>query len=146
MAQKSVIYMTYDNDERCTEILKYIGDAGIMVKARDLKKDPMSEIELGRLFGHVPFNHFLNQASPSYQEAKLDQGLPERQEMLQMIAKDPTLLRRPIISTSRMFVVGCDKKKIAEMLQINRNGTVSPDTQHKSGPRVSRHMVSSAGK
>lgn len=143
---KSATYMTYGNDERCAEIRKFIEDAGVILKVRDLKDNPLSEFELDRLLGHIPMVHFLNQASPAFRKNKLDEALPERDEVLRLIAEDPSLLRRPIIKTARLFTVGCDKKKIAEMLQISRNGQSVNESAGNSQRKVSRHAVSSAGK
>jgi arsenate reductase-like glutaredoxin family protein len=146
MTQKRATFMAYSNDERCSEVRKFIEDAGIILNVRDLKKNPLSEAELDVLLGHIPMVHLLNPASPTYRKKGLDKGLPEREEMLQMIAEDPTLLRQPIVKTMRLFTVGCDKKKIAEMLQITRNGGAAEEPSRNSAPRTSRHAVSSPGK
>ena len=118
MAPKRATFMTYGDSERCSEIKKYIEDSGILLDIRDIEKEPLSEIEVDRMLGHIPMAHFLNQASPVFSKHKLDQGLKEREEMIKLIASEPTLLKRPIIRTTRLIMAGCDKKKIAEMLSI----------------------------
>jgi arsenate reductase-like glutaredoxin family protein len=142
--------MSYGADERCEEIRKFIENAGIRLIVRDLKKDPLSPLELEHLFGYNPMRDFLNPLSKEYTNLGLDKQLPERRELLQMIADHPELLRRPIIKTSRLVTVGCDRKAISAMLQIPLNGTppnggiVMEDTPPPR--RNNRRSVSAGGR
>ena len=145
MAPKRATFMTYGDSDQCREIRKYIEDAGIILDVRDLEKQPLSEIEVDRLLGHIPMAHFLNPISPAYSKHKLDQGLPERPEMIKLIASEPTLLKRPIIKTTRLIMTGCDKKKISEMLSIGSNGEVVEVRGHGNRRQGNRAMAG-AGK
>ena len=122
MPQKTATFFSCEKDEACDELRKYIEDAGIRLIVRDLEKSPMSVRELDQLFGHNPLTYFINPAAEEYARLGLDNELPERGELLQLMADNPGLLRRPIIKTVRLLTVGWNKEKIAEMLQINRNG------------------------
>jgi len=122
MAPKRAIYMTYGNDGYCSEARKFIEDAGILLDVRDLGEKPLTEEELSQLIGHLEITHFLNSLSESYSKYRLDKRLPERHQIIKLMAQDYTLLKRPIVRSARLVTVGCDKHKIAEMLQINTNG------------------------
>ena len=122
MALKKVKYITYDENEQCTEIRNYIENAGIVLDIRDLAKEPLTEDEIAGLISKFDISHFLNPMSKSYKSLGLDKRTPDRDEIIKGIAEDYTLLRRPIIINARLFTVGCNKKTISEMLQINRNG------------------------
>jgi regulatory protein spx len=142
MPQKQATYMTYGNDERCEEIRKYIENSGYRLNVRDLSKQPLSVDELDYLFGHNPLFYFVNPASSEYSRLGLGDEMPERRQMLELIAQNPGLLRRPIVKSARLITVGCNKEKIAEMLQINSNGEAPEETnERRPAPRVPRRSL-----
>ena len=122
MAHKRALYLTYGEDSLCKETMKFIQDAGVILDVRDIATRPLSEGELNRLIGHLEISHFINTLSDSYTKFRLDKHLPSRGDIIRLMAKDHTLLRRPIVKASRLLTVGCDKRKIAEMLQISPDG------------------------
>ncbi|MFQ6008444.1 MAG: arsenate reductase family protein [Candidatus Zixiibacteriota bacterium] len=127
MAPKRAQYLTYGNDELCAETRKFIENAGVLLDVRDIGKNPLSEEELTRLIGHLEITHFLNTLSESYTKYRLDKNLPSREQIIKLIARDHTLLRRPIVRSSRLLTIGCDKQKIADMLQIKSDGESPED-------------------
>lgn len=127
MVAKRATFISYGNSDPCAETKKFIEEAGIVLDVRDLEKDPLSEHELKKMIGHLDLSHFLNTMSESYTKNKLDSNSLDRNEVIKLMAADYTLIRRPIIKGSRLLVVGCDKKKITEMLQLNSNGTPLPE-------------------
>lgn len=144
MPQKQATYMSYGNDERCEEIRKYIENSGYRLIVRDLSKQPLSVDELDFLFGHNPLLYFVNTASSEYSKLGLGDEMPERRQMLELIAKNPGLLRRPIVRNGRLLTVGCNKAKIAEMLQINSNGEAPEETNERRPiPRTPRRSLPS---
>lgn len=137
MAPKRATFLTYGNDEASSEMKKFIEEAGVLLNVRDIEKDPLSERELRTLIGYLQVDHFLNRLSPAYEEFKLDKmENPSRDEVIKLMAKDHTLIRRPIVISTRLKTIGCDKKKIAEMLQIGLNGEPVRQQHQKSGRRV----------
>ena len=128
MAPKRARFYTAEKDERCLETRRFIEDAGILLDVRDIEKNPLSVDELSALYGHCDMSHFVDQMSEAYTEHGLDKKLPERDKLLELMAADCSLIRRPIIKSTRLMMVGCDKNKIAEMLQIGQNG--SGDREH----------------
>ncbi len=142
MAQRRASFMTYGDDEQCNEIRKFIEEAGILLTVRDMKSDPLSVTELNKLLGHIPVTHFLNQVSPSFAKKGLDKGIPEREEVIRMIAEDPSLLRRPIVKTTRLIMAGCDKKKLTEMLQLNQNSNVVNEGYREQPRRTNQKSAS----
>lgn len=127
MPLKRATYLTWGEDEQCAETKKFIENAGVILDVRDLAKQPLTAGEVDRLIGHVNIDHFLNPMSKTYIKLEMDKKTPAREEMIKLIAEDYTLLRRPIIRNNRLFLIGCDKRKIAEMLQISPNGKVADD-------------------
>jgi len=141
MPQKAVTYIGFGDDVQCTEVRKFIEDAGIHLSFRDLAKTPLSVRELDLLFGHNPITYFVNPAAKEYKKLGLDKQLPERQEMLEILADNPGLLRYPIIKSSRLLTVGCNKEKISEMLQIGRNGNQVNETSGNRGGKINRRAL-----
>ncbi len=133
MTPKRASFMTYGEDPQCAEIKKFITDAGVILDIRDLEKKPLTEYELDKLIGFLEITHFLNPMSGSYKKLDYDTKHPERDEIIKVMAKDHTLIRRPIIKTNRLLTVGCDRKKICEMLQISPNGKPDDERENNIG-------------
>ena len=133
MALKRATFISYGNDDWCMETRRFIENAGVDLEIRDLLKKPFTEDEVDKLIGNWDVNLFLNPVSESYQKHGLDNQLPPRAELFKLIAADPTLLRRPIIRNARLFTIGCDKRRIAEMLQISLSGKGSDEETNGNG-------------
>jgi len=149
MPQKQATFMSYGMDEQCAEIRKFIEDAGVRLVVRDLKTNPLSFEELDRMFGYNSLINFLNPLSKDFAKLGLENGLPERRELLKMMAEHPGIVRVPIIRNARLLTVGCDRKVISAMLQISPNGTLINDVVQDNPPRRNnnhRRAMSASGK
>lgn len=139
MAPRRATYLSYGDNESCLETRKYIEDSGIILTVRDIKENPLSEAELAKLIGHLNVVHFVNKMSESYTKNKLDEVMPTREEVIKLMATDYTLIRKPIIMSTRLLTIGCDKKKISQMLQINASGQAKEEMQdHKFNTKSAR--------
>lgn len=143
MAQKTATYFGFGEDDQCVEVRNLIEGAGIRLYVRDMKKDPLSSRELGELFGHNPIAYFVNQAAKEFESLGLDKQLPERPEMLEILAANPGLIKQPIIKAARLVTVGCNKENISLMLQINRNGNQNEEVNGNRGGRITRRSLPS---
>ena len=133
MPPKRASFLSWGDDPQCSEIRKFLQDAGIVLDVRDVQKNPLTVSEIDRMIGFVPIEYFLNPNSKTFVENNIDPDRLDRDEAIKLIAADPTLLRRPIIRTNRLFTVGCDRKKICEMLQISPNGRSTQDEEKENG-------------
>jgi arsenate reductase-like glutaredoxin family protein len=122
MAPRRAKFISYGKDQLCDETRQFIEEAGVILDIREIDKDPLSARELDNLIGHLNVNHFLNTVATSYKKHGLDKKLPDRNDLIKLMVNDHTLIRRPIIKSARLITVGCDKKKISQMLQLNSNG------------------------
>jgi arsenate reductase-like glutaredoxin family protein len=122
MAPRRAKFISYGTDQQCDETKRFIEDSGILLDVREIDKDPFTVRELENLMGHLSVSHFLNTVAASYTKHGLDKRLPDRQDIIKLMVSDHTLIRRPIIKAARLITVGCDKKKISQMLQLNSNG------------------------
>lgn len=122
MAPRRAQFYSYGTDGPCTEVKKFIENAGILLEARNIEEKPLTIDELMDLIGYLNIKHFLNTSSKSYKKHGLDKELPSQMEIFKLIAADFSLLKRPIVRSKRLVTIGCDKQRIAEMLQIGPNG------------------------
>ena len=131
MSTKRATFYTYNDNPTCNEIQKYIEEAGVVLNIRDLEKEPFSSDELIKLMGHINLSHFVNKMSSSYSKINSDNGKLDKRHAIELILEDTSLLIVPIIKSVRLMTVGCDKKKIAEMLQISINGKSKSEEESK---------------
>jgi len=85
---------------------------GYELQYRDLWKDPLSVAELEKLIGPRDHSDFLNTHSEAYREKNLAENPPTRREAVRM-AKEPRLIRRPVIVAGGRVVLGFDEKGMA---------------------------------
>ncbi len=144
MPPKRATFFTYGNDEQCAETRRFIENAGVDLDIRDLETRPLTLDEVRKLVSNFSIEYFVNPLSKSFPKLGLDREIPDKDEVMKAIAEDNTLLRRPIIRTNRLFTIGCDRRRIAEMLQISMNGRQSSDDERESGSN--QQQVSSTSK
>ena len=145
MAARRVTLLYYGNDEVCKDTIEFIQEAGVVLDVRDIGKHPLSENELKRIVGHLQVKHFINNASPAFARNKLGDENLSRNEIISLLVEDHTLIKRPIVQTTRLTLVGPDKRKIADMLQLNSPDISAPEIMNNhSNQRKSRRTSKSA--
>jgi arsenate reductase len=83
---------------------------------RDMAKNPLSEAELVALIGARPHADFLNTRNELYRSMKMKQNPPTRAQALKLMAKEPNLIRRPILRRGAKMALGFDEAQFAELL------------------------------
>lgn len=146
MVRRTAQFYTYGSDGQCLELMKYLEEAGIRLDIRDIEKEPLTAYELRKIVGYNNIYHFLNPLSPSFDKHDLGEKNMDKEEVFELVLKDYTLLRRPLVRTSRLTTIGCDKKILDSVLQIGMEATRPVDvgnrmTEHhgrSSSPRPTR--------
>lgn len=72
--------------------------------------------EIARSLG-IKVHDLLRPRSPIYQEQKDKLLVMDEDELAEVIASEPTLIKRPIIKTDQGYVVGFDEDKIRELIR-----------------------------
>ncbi len=116
------LYMA-PNDPGCSEIKEFLERQDLQLHIRDLATKPLEAYEIAALIRHFDLKHFLNTSSKTYTGKKLDKTIPDRNEIIQLMADDNDLIKKPIIVAGRLMVVGPNRHKIMQMLQIKPNGS-----------------------
>ena len=88
---------------------------GYQLQFRDLWEDPLSAAELEKLIGNRDHADFLNTHSEVYRKKKLAQKPLTRREAVRMMAKEPSLIRRPVIVAGGRVVLGFDENGMARL-------------------------------
>jgi len=123
---------------QCEDVKKYLIEQDVNLQVRDIQADPLGRPEISRLLRHFDLKHFLDSDSKTFKKNKIEKSMPERDEVISMIADDNDLLRVPIIVAGRLMTIGCNREKISEMLQIRRNGSNSDKEERPRPSRINR--------
>lgn len=88
---------------------------GVTVTLRDLFKEPLDADEIGRLAKLAPggVRGLLSIRSPQVKALGLDRRPVSDKALIALMAKEPRLLRRPLLHTGRRLVIGFDKDAYA---------------------------------
>jgi arsenate reductase-like glutaredoxin family protein len=82
---------------------------GYRLRFRDIWKERLTAAELEKLIGHRDHTEFLNTKSELYKRKKMKEEPPSRREAINLMAKEPSLIRRPIIVAGGRVVVAFDE-------------------------------------
>jgi arsenate reductase-like glutaredoxin family protein len=83
---------------------------GAELESRDLGSDRLSEIEIDELIGERDYRGFLNTRNEMYRERKMAEHPPSRAEAIKLMAKEPNLIRRPILIRGKQMILGFDEE------------------------------------
>jgi arsenate reductase-like glutaredoxin family protein len=90
-------------------------EKGAELEERDLAKAPLSVEELDALIGERDYREFLDHKNELYREQKLKEHPPSRREALALMAKNPNLVRRPIVIRGGRMVLGYDDEALGKL-------------------------------
>ena len=88
---------------------------GVELEFRDLDKERLTADELERLIGDRDHREFLNTRNELYRRKIMKENPPSRAEAIRMMAKEPNLIRRPVILAGGRVVLGFDEEAIAKL-------------------------------
>jgi arsenate reductase-like glutaredoxin family protein len=75
----------------------------------------LSAAEIEKLIGNRDHTEFLNPRNELYRRKKMKEKPPSRKEAIRMMAREPNLIRRPVIVAGGRVVVGFDENGIAKL-------------------------------
>lgn len=99
----------------CRKARSFMERHGFQLYFRDLAKDKLSAAELEKLIGPRDYTQFLNPRNETYRRKHMKDDPPSRSEAIRMMAKEPNLIRRPVIVGGGRVVVGFDENGIARL-------------------------------
>jgi Spx/MgsR family transcriptional regulator len=88
----------------------------VQFEEREYGKNPFTEKELRDIIGDDPIQAFLNTRTPLYREKNMKQKPPSKDEAIQLMLKDPNLLRRPVIIKGKKKLTGFNEAEVSQLL------------------------------
>lgn len=83
---------------------------------RDYARQPLSAAELKELFKGRDPRDFLNAKSPAFKAMKLAGKPLTAAQALALMAKEPNLIKRPLVLAGSEIVAGFDRERLRELL------------------------------
>lgn len=112
---KKVLFMQKPTCTTCRKAKKFMERRGFQLYFRDLAKERLSSTELEKLIGDRDYTQFLNPRNEVYRKENMKEEPPSRKEAIRLMAKEPNLIRRPVIVAGGRVVVGFDEDGIARL-------------------------------
>ncbi|MEZ4703588.1 MAG: ArsC/Spx/MgsR family protein [Bdellovibrionota bacterium] len=100
----------------CRNAKKYLKDRGATVTERDMTKSPLRLEEIDALIGKRDYIPFLNTRNALYREKNFKENPPTRKQALEWMAKEPNLIKRPLLVDGARIVFGFDAKAYKSIL------------------------------
>lgn len=92
-------------------------ELGAELESRDLDKERLSEAELRDLIGKRDYREFLNPRNELYRTRNMKEHPPSRDEAIQLMAKEPNLIRRPVVIRGTQMVLGFDEEAYRKLVK-----------------------------
>jgi arsenate reductase (glutaredoxin) len=92
-------------------------ELGAELESRDLDRQPFSEEELNELIGARNYKSFLNSRNELYRQRNMAEKAPSREEAIHLMAKNPNLIKRPVVVRGDRIVLGLDVPAYMSLLQ-----------------------------
>jgi arsenate reductase len=90
---------------------------GAELESRDLDKQRLTEAELEELIGDRDYKEFLNTRNELYRSRKMKDHPPSRAEAIKLMAKEPNLIRRPVVIRGARMVLGFDEAAYRKLVK-----------------------------
>jgi arsenate reductase/regulatory protein spx len=90
---------------------------GAELNSRDLDKERLTEAELAELIGERDYKEFLNTRNELYRSRKMKEHPPSRGDAIRLMAKEPNLIRRPLVIRGSQMVLGFDDERYRKLLK-----------------------------
>ena len=92
-------------------------DLGLELDERDYAKAPLTMAELKELFAGRDPRDFLNTRSPAFKAMGLAGKSLTAPQALALMAKEPNLIKRPIVVAGREMIAGFDRERMRAALK-----------------------------
>jgi Spx/MgsR family transcriptional regulator len=93
----------------CRKAKALLQELKVDFTSRDLDTEKMSETELDQLIGPRDYKGFLNTRNELYRSRNMSEHPPSRPEALKLMAKQPNLIRRPLLVSGSQIIIGFDE-------------------------------------
>ena len=106
---KTVQFLHKPTCATCRKARHFMEKRGYHLNFRDLTKNRLTSAELEKLIGKHDHEDFLNPRSELFRKKHMRDDPPSRREAIRLMARDPDLIRRPVIVAGGRVVIGYDE-------------------------------------
>jgi arsenate reductase len=92
-------------------------DLGVELEERDYAKTPLTVAEMKDLFDGRDPRDFLNARSPAFKAMGLAGKSLTPPQALALMAKEPNLIKRPIVIAGKEMIAGFDRERLRAALK-----------------------------
>jgi Spx/MgsR family transcriptional regulator len=107
--RKTVTFLNKSTCATCRKARRFMEKRGYHLHYRDLVKDRLSASELEKLIGKHDHEDFLNPRCDLFRKKHMKDDPPSRREAIGLMARNPDLIRRPVIVAGGRVVIGYDE-------------------------------------
>ncbi len=107
--RKSVNFLQKSTCATCRKARRFMERHGYKLNYRDIVKERLGPSDLEKLIGRHDHEEFLNPRSEIFRRKKMKDKPPSRREAIKLMAKNPGLIRRPVIVAGGRVVIGYDE-------------------------------------
>jgi Spx/MgsR family transcriptional regulator len=100
----------------CRKAKAFLEKLGAELELRNLDTERLSETELDKLIGGQDHRKFLNTRNELYRTRKMKDNPPGRSEATKLMAKNPNLIRRPVVIRGEEIVLGYEEDAFRKMV------------------------------
>jgi arsenate reductase len=111
---KVLQFLHKPNCTTCRKARQFLEKRGFQLYFRDLAKDRLSPQELEKLIGNRDHTDFLNTHNELYRDKDMKEHPPSRKQAIQLMSREPNLIRRPVVVAGGRVVLGFDPEGMAK--------------------------------
>jgi Spx/MgsR family transcriptional regulator len=100
----------------CRKAKACLEKLGASLELRNLDTERLSAAELDKLIGERDYQQFLNTRNELYRARKMKDHPPSRALAIKLMAKEPNLIRRPVVIRGSRMVQGYDEEAYKKLL------------------------------
>jgi arsenate reductase (glutaredoxin) len=113
---KKVKFLQKPTCTTCRKAKAFLEKLGARLELRNLDTERMGEAELDKLIGGQEHRKFLNSRNELYRTRKMKDHPPGRAETIELMAKNPNLIRRPVVICGEEIALGYDEAAFRKLM------------------------------
>jgi Spx/MgsR family transcriptional regulator len=113
---KKVKFLQKPTCTTCRKAKAFLEKMGAELELRNLDTERLSEAELDKLIGAQDHRKFLNTRNEMYRTRKIKDNSPGRGEAIKLMARNPNLIRRPVVIRGDQIVLGHDENSLRKLV------------------------------
>ena len=87
-------------------------------ESRDLDKQRLTEAELDEIIGERDYREFLNYRNELFRKRNMKEHPPSRGEAIRLMAREPNLIRRPLLIRGSQIIMGFDEEAYRKIAKV----------------------------